>query len=105
MIQQFIIIYIFELLSVISGIFYISKNKEDVYSRYFVYFLIFTVFIVESIFSWFIIGINNLEALSFLRGSLITNNNWGYNIYDLILMSEIVLCILHRGNIAYLLAK
>ncbi len=87
MIHHFIIINVFEIAAVVSGIFYTVKNKEDIYSRYFVYFLMFTVFIVELIFGWLPGLIKKIDALSFLKDTIFTSNQWTYNINDLVSFS------------------
>lgn len=85
MIYQLIINFV-EIIAVISGVKYIMKYREDSSSRYFVYFLYFTLF-VELVFGWLPTIIENLETLRFLESSIFFNNQWTYNIYDIISFS------------------
>lgn len=81
-----LIINFFEIVAALSGTLFITKYREDKYSRYLVYFLWFTV-LFELIFAWLPLGIDSIEFLYPLKGSVFENNIWVYNIYDIISFS------------------
>ncbi len=75
-----LIINVVEIMAVISGAIYVNKYREDNSSRYLFYFLFFTLFI-ELIFGWLPRVIGRMEILRFLENSILSNNEWIYNIY------------------------
>jgi len=78
---QLIIVHLMELIAVIVGFLYTSKCREDKVSWYFVWFLVFIV-VVETIGLLPRLIDNNLEWLSFLKGTFFEKDNyWLYNPY------------------------
>ncbi|MBW1297372.1 hypothetical protein [Aquimarina litoralis] len=95
-----VITNIFELLAAITGTFYIRKYREDLSSRYFVYFLWLTVF-VELVFGWLSICIEKIDFFSPLNTTVFVQNDWIYNIYDIVsfaLLSFIIIRLYDNTN-------
>ncbi|GGX25816.1 hypothetical protein GCM10007384_28640 [Aquimarina muelleri] len=78
-----IVINFFEIVAAIVGTIYITKCREDNFSRYFVCFLWFSAF-VDIVFGWLPTLIYYTEQFSFLKETIFSNNQWAYNAFDLI---------------------
>ncbi|RZS92488.1 hypothetical protein EV197_2626 [Aquimarina brevivitae] len=75
-----------EIVAAVVGTMYIQKYREDRFSRYFVYFLWF-IAIFDTTFGWLPTLIGNYKTLAFLRESFLAENQWAYNLFDLISFS------------------
>ncbi|EZH72185.1 hypothetical protein ATO12_24950 [Aquimarina atlantica] len=89
-----IVINFFEIAAAIVGTIYITKYREDHFFRYFVYFLWFSAF-VDTVFGWLPTLIHYTEQFSFLKGTIFSNNQWSYNVFDLINFSFYLLFFIH----------
>ncbi len=71
-----------ELIAAIVGTFYISKYRMSENIRYFVFFLWFTFFV--EIVGSFSIFISKYNTFNYLKGTLIADNSWLYNLHTVI---------------------
>ncbi len=80
-----IIVNLFEVLAALVGTLYFKQLKYRVeeLTRYFIWFLWLTVF-VELVFGWTPWFIKNLDSLTYLEESFLSNNHWAYNIYFIV---------------------
>ena len=78
-----IIINLFEIVAAITGTIYITRYRKEKWSRYLVIFLWITIF-MELTLGWLPAGVYYLDIFDFLKGTILEENIWVYNVYDIV---------------------
>ena len=81
-----VVINVFEILAAAVATKYSKKYQDDKLSWYFSLFLWFTV-AIEIIFGWLPAAINSIQYLGFLKDTILNDNPWAYDLYNIISFS------------------